>query len=251
MILVILAAGRGKRLGEKTKKLPKCLIEINGRSLINYNTEFINKFKKVVIVTGYKDNLIKKNFKKYKSITFIKNKKYLKTNMVYSLFCAYKYLNKFKQDIVISYSDIVFDKSIFKTLKSSGNFLVVYSEWLKIWKLRMNQRKIMHDAETLVVKKNNLISIGNKIKKKMPKYQYTGIIKLKFNNFTKLYNYFKILKKTKIDFTSFLNSSISNKIINMKIKKTKKFWFEVDNLDDAKALSRVLKKKKLFSYNNL
>ena len=106
--------------------------------------------------------------------------------MVYSLFCAYKYLNKFKQDIVISYSDIVFDKSIFKTLKSSGNFLVVYSEWLKIWKLRMNQSKIMHDAETLVVKKNNLISIGNKIKKKMPKYQYTGIIKLKFNNFTRI-----------------------------------------------------------------
>ena len=56
MILVILAAGRGKRLGEKTKKLPKCLIEINGRSLINYNTEFINKFKKVVIVTGYENN---------------------------------------------------------------------------------------------------------------------------------------------------------------------------------------------------
>ena len=66
-----------------------------------------------------------------------------------------------------------------------------------------------------------------------------------------MYNYFKILKKTKTDFTSFLNISISNKIINMKIKKTKKFWFEVDNLDDAKALSRVLKKKKLFSYNNL
>ena len=79
MILIILAAGRGKRLGVKTKKIPKCLLEINGKSLINYNNDFINKFKKVIIITGYKDHLIKKNFKKNKSISFIKNQKYLKT----------------------------------------------------------------------------------------------------------------------------------------------------------------------------
>ena len=247
MILVILAAGRGKRLGEKTKNSPKCLIDINGKSLINYNIKFIEKFNKVIIVTGYKDHLIKKNFKNNKSIIFIKNKKYLKTNMVYSLFCAYKYLKKFKEDIVISYSDIVFDKSIFKTVQPSGNFLVVYSEWLKIWKLRMKPSMIINDAESLVVKNNNLISIGNKIKDKMPKYQYTGIIKLRFNSFTKLYNYFKKLKNNKIDFTRFLNLSIGSKIINMKIKKTKKFWFEVDSLNDAKALTLVLKEKKLFS----
>ena len=71
MILVILAAGRGKRLGVKTKKIPKCLLEINGKSLINYNNDFINKFKKVVIITGYKDNLIKKNFKKDLVLLFV------------------------------------------------------------------------------------------------------------------------------------------------------------------------------------
>ena len=59
----------------------------------------------------------------------------------------------------------------------------------------MKPSMIINDAESLVVKKNNLISIGNKIKDKMPKYQYTGIIKLRFNSFTNLYNYFKKLKK--------------------------------------------------------
>ena len=245
MILVILAAGRGKRLGIKTKKLPKCLVDINGKSLINYNADFINKFKKVLIITGYKDNLIKKNFKNNKSISFIRNKKYLTTNMVYSLFCAHKYLNKFKDDIVISYSDIIFDKSIFTLLKNSGNFLLIYSEWLKVWKLRMKTSLIKNDAENLVLKKNNLISIGEKIKNKMPKYQYTGIIKLKFNNFIKLYDYFKKSKNNKIDFTSFLNLSIQNKIIKMKVKKTKKFWFEVDSSSDVKALKLVLKNKSI------
>ena len=245
MILVILAAGRGKRLRKKTKKTPKCLIKVNGKSLINYNKEFIEKFKKVVIVTGYRDHLVRKNFSENKSITFIKNKDYLKTNMVHSLFCAYNYLKKYKNnDIVISYSDIVFDKSIFTLLKSRGNFLIVYSEWLKIWKLRMKKSMIMNDAESLVVRNNNVISIGQKILDKMPKYQYTGIIKLKSHDFIKLYKYFKILKNIKIDFTKFLNSSINNKIIKMKIKKTKKFWFEVDNMNDANALTRIIKKKK-------
>jgi L-glutamine-phosphate cytidylyltransferase len=244
MILVILAAGRGKRLGLKTKKMPKCLVEINGKSLINYNKDFINRFKKVVIVTGYKDHLIKNNFKENKSIIFIKNQKYLDTNMVYSLFCAYKYLKKYKEDIVISYSDIVFDKSIFSSLKSKGNFLIVYSEWLKIWKLRMKKSMIFNDAESLVVKKNILISIGQKIIKKIPKYQYTGIIKLRFNGFMKLYKYFKVQKNNKIDFTTFLNSSIYNGILEMKVKKTKKFWFEVDNLKDANVLTHIIKKNK-------
>lgn len=247
MILIILAAGRGKRLGARTKKIPKCLIEINGKSLINYNSDFINKFKKIVIITGYKDYLIKKSFKNNKSITFIKNPKYSNTNMVYSLFCAYKYLMKYKEDVVISYSDIVFDKYIFSSLKSKGNFLIVHSEWLKIWKLRMKKSMIFNDAESLVVKRDVLISIGQKIVNEMPKYQYTGIIKFRFQDFIKLYKYFKILKNTKIDFTNFLNSSINNNIIKMKVKKTKKFWFEVDNLNDANALTRIIKKKKFSS----
>ena len=246
MILVIVAAGRGKRLGKKTKNKPKCLIDIQGKSLINYNSGFIKKFNKVVIITGYKDYLIKKNFKNNKSITFIKNSKYLQTNMVYSLFCAYNYLSKFKEDIVVCYSDIVFDQSIFLSLKNKGSYLIVYSEWFKIWKLRMKSNEIINDAEDLVIKNDKLISIGQKITKKMPKYQYTGIMKFQFNNFTKLYNYFKILKNNKIDFTNFLNLSIKNKILEIKVKKTKKFWFEVDNLKDAKALSLIIKKNYFF-----
>ena len=242
--VIILAAGTGSRLRPLTDNVPKCMVPFLGKSILKRQIEVFSnsRVNEITIVAGHLENKIKcDNLKK------IFNPHFGYTNMVYSLFCAYKYLNKFKEDIVISYSDIVFDKSIFKTVQSSGNFLVVYSEWLKIWKLRMKPSMIINDAESLVVKNNNLISIGNKIKDKMPKYQYTGIIKLRFNSFTKLYNYFKKLKNDKIDFTRFLNLSIGNKIINMKIKKTKKFWFEVDSLNDAKALTLVLKEKKLFS----
>lgn len=244
MILVILAAGRGSRLKFQTVHLPKPLVKINNQSLIEYNLKFINRFKKIIIVTGYKSHLIKKRLSN-KKIFFIKNSNFKTTNMVYSLFCTFKYLKKFKSDIVVCYSDIIFDESIFNNLKGKGTYLIVLNNWLNIWKSRMKMKLIKEDAEDIVIKNNFLLSIGQKIKKKLPKYQFSGIMKLKFTDFKKLYNYFNVLGDKKIDFTSFLNSSIKNKIIKMTIKKTNKFWFEVDNLDDLKSLEGLLKRKKL------
>ena len=42
----------------------------------------------------------------------------------------------------------------------------------------MNMKKILLDAEDIRIKKNILITIGKKIKDKMPKYQYMGILKI-------------------------------------------------------------------------
>ena len=61
MQLVILASGRGSRLQDKTKKIPKCLVKLKGKPIIDYNLKFFNKFKKKIIITGYKSQLIKKN----------------------------------------------------------------------------------------------------------------------------------------------------------------------------------------------
>lgn len=52
---VILAAGNSERLGDLTKDRPKCLIEVGGRSLIDYSLMYLNDFgiREVLIVTGY------------------------------------------------------------------------------------------------------------------------------------------------------------------------------------------------------
>ena len=74
--------------------------------------------------------------------------------------------------------DIIFDPKIYLNLKNiKTNSIIVKKNWLKIWKGRMSYRKIFSDAEDLEIEKNNLVSIGKKIKKKLPKYQYMGIIK--------------------------------------------------------------------------
>ena len=68
----------------------------------------------------------------------------------------------------------------------------------------------------------------------MPKYQYMGIIKLKFKDFLKLKNFYKKIKINKIDFTSFIDKAIQHKIIRINTSITSKFWYEIDNGDDLK-----------------
>ena len=112
MQLVILASGRGSRLNRKTKKIPKCLVKLKNKSIIDYNLKFYKKFKKKIIITGYKSHLLKKKFMK-NNFKFVENKKFSSTNMVYSLFCASKIIN---QSLVVCYSDIIFDYKIYKKL---------------------------------------------------------------------------------------------------------------------------------------
>ena len=104
----------------------------------------------------------------------------------------------------------------------------------------MNEKKINNDAENLITKKNEVISIGEKIINIRPSLQFMGLIKLKYKDFMKLYKYFKSLNNSKIDMTSFLNSALKNKIISLNYFKTSRYWFEIDNIKDKKITEKYL-----------
>ena len=59
MQLILLAAGKGKRLPKELRKKPKSLVEINNKSILDHNINFYNKFKKKIIITGYKSKHLK------------------------------------------------------------------------------------------------------------------------------------------------------------------------------------------------
>ena len=239
MILVILSAGRGSRLKHHTQNVPKSLVRIKNIPIIDYMERFRNKFEKTIIVTGYKDKLIKNKFKRDNKISLIKNNDYKKTNMVYSLFKIQRKDIKNK-NIVVAYSDIIFDPKIYKNLTLNRTMIPINKNWKNLWKKRMNLKKIREDAEDLKVKNKIVISIGEKIKHKLPRYQFMGLIKILNSDYFKLKKYFKRLDK-KIDFTSFLNKAISNNIIKLYYKKTSNFWFEVDNEKDLKIVEKFLR----------
>ena len=66
MKLVILAGGKGTRLSEYTKTIPKPMVSIKGKPLILHIIDHYYKFgaREVIIATGYKHEIIKQYFKK-------------------------------------------------------------------------------------------------------------------------------------------------------------------------------------------
>ena len=98
MQAIILAAGMGKRLGRYTKDATKCMVEVNGKALIEYAIEALVKAKvsRTVLVVGYKADVLK-NFIASKfneknlggmKIEYIENKVYDTTNNIYSFYLA-------------------------------------------------------------------------------------------------------------------------------------------------------------------
>lgn len=237
MNLVILASGMGTRLN---KKMPKCLVSINNKTLLERIINISKEFDKVIIVGGYKINLLKKIINNNENIYLINNKHFKTTNMVESFFKAY---NKIDRDVIITYSDILFDQSLFKKMISfNKNHLLLKSNWRKVWRLRMSEQKLKLDAEDLKTKKNEIVSIGGKIKNKLPKYQFMGLIRINYKSLKKVKIFYDKIRNKKIDFTSFINQLIKNKIIRFKFKETKKLWFEIDNKRDLLVAKKYFRK---------
>ena len=117
MKILILAAGKGTRLKELTRDNPKCLVKLDGKSIIQYQLDIFKNFnvEDIVLIAGYKSEKLE-----FLSKKIILNKKYDTTNMLYSLFCA---IDEIKGDVLISYGDSVFDNSIIEKMKAYFNFL--------------------------------------------------------------------------------------------------------------------------------
>lgn len=127
MQAIILAAGMGKRLRSYTKNATKCMVPVNGKTLIEYTIEALvdNKIDRLVVVVGYKGQLLKdfisskfnaQNLKGMK-IEYIENPVYDSTNNIYSLYLACGEMTK--DDTILLESDLIFKPSIIRELIES------------------------------------------------------------------------------------------------------------------------------------
>ena len=142
MQAIILAAGMGKRLKSYTKDATKCMVKVNGKTLIEYTIEALaaNKIERLVVVVGYKGALLKdfiaskfneENVNGMK-IDYIENPVYDTTNNIYSLFLAGSEMAK--DDTILLESDLIFKPEILNRLISSPdkNLAVVspFEAWM-------------------------------------------------------------------------------------------------------------------------
>ncbi len=119
MQALILAAGTGSRLGKHTKENTKCMLEINGETLIVQALEKLNNvgLTKLILVVGYKkESLIEHLGMRYKNIVieYVENPIYDKTNNIYSLYLARDKLAE--DDTILLESDLLFEEKIISDL---------------------------------------------------------------------------------------------------------------------------------------
>ena len=119
MQVVIPAAGMGSRLGHHTKNKTKCMVEVNGVTLIERALEILIKkdISRIVLIVGYeKQSLIDLLGDSYKGvpIIYIHNDIYNRTNNIYSIFLAKKEL--VEDDTLLLESDLIFDEKLIDLL---------------------------------------------------------------------------------------------------------------------------------------
>ena len=119
MQAIILAAGMGRRLKELTKNNTKCMVKVNGTTLIERMLRQIDahEMSRVVIVVGYEgqkliDYISTLDIKT--PITYIDNPIYDKTNNIYSLSLAKEHLRA--DDTLLFESDLIFEDSLIDAL---------------------------------------------------------------------------------------------------------------------------------------
>ena len=234
---IILAAGRGSRMGAATEFKPKCLTKLQARPLIEWQLESLAKagIKNIELVLGYRSELLRE----YGSNYYV-NKDWASTNMVSSLFCA----PPSKADTIISYSDIVYNTSHIKKLIESPHDICITAdlEWLKLWSLRFENP--LDDAESFVFEKNQLLSIGKSTDDLDEiNAQFMGLLKLSANGWNMLTSVFDDLtssEQRKLDMTSLLNRAIERNI-SIHVEFINGKWCECDTWSDVLIYEKEVK----------
>ena len=119
MQAIILAAGMGRRLKELTQNNTKCMVEVNGVTLIDRMLHQIQRqnVSRVIIVAGYEREKLKDYIATLgitTPIIYIDNPIYDKTNNIYSLSLASDYLCQ--DDTLLFESDLIFEDSVLDVL---------------------------------------------------------------------------------------------------------------------------------------
>jgi len=194
---IILAAGRGSRMGESTEALPKCLLRLYGKPLLEWQTEALRAagIDPISIVTGYKQETLA-----FPGFKFFHNPRWQETHMVSSLCRASQWLER--DTCVVSYSDIVYSAdTVTRLLNAEGDIVISYdSQWLRLWRARFEDP--LKDAETFRLdEQGRMLEIGGKTRNLEDiQGQYMGLLKFTPKGWADTRDYLSSLPEPEVGF---------------------------------------------------
>jgi L-glutamine-phosphate cytidylyltransferase len=161
---IIIAAGPCKRLRPLTDDLPKCMLSIKGKPIIQNIIDLFrnNKINDISVIRGYKKEKIN-----FLNITYFENKDFWNNNILHSLMFARPKLEeaiKTGEDVVITYSDIWYNDSVVKALLKSKEAIssIVDTDWQDYYNERTDHP--ISEAENVILDDDKrMLSIGKHI----------------------------------------------------------------------------------------
>ncbi|MEO5373301.1 MAG: phosphocholine cytidylyltransferase family protein [Alphaproteobacteria bacterium] len=231
MKAIILAAGRGSRMGGLTGDRPKCMVELAGRPLLDWQRAALGQagVEAIGVVRGYRGE----SFDPF-PLTAFDNPRWSETNMVVSLTCAAAWLRA--GPCVVSYADIFYPPAAVRALMAAAaDIAITYDrDWLALWSQRFADP--LSDAETFRVDDaGRVIDIGRR-----PSHlgevegQYMGLLKITPAGFAAIERLVEGLEpaaRDRLDMTSLLSRLIAGGTVVRGVAVDGP-WGEVDNATD-------------------
>jgi choline kinase len=233
MRAVILAAGRGRRMGHLGGDRPKCLVELEGKPLIARQIAALRRggAEEIGVVRGYCAQMID-----FPGLAYFANERWAETNIVMSLAAAAPWLRS--GPVIVSYGDIFYRSELVRGLASApGQLVISYDRaWRRLWTRRFADP--LADAETFRIDATGqLLEIGGKATRiEDIEGQYMGLFKFTppaWGAVEALLATLDAPLRNRLDVTGLLRRLLAGKVLPVSTFPTDGQWGEIDNPEDV------------------
>jgi L-glutamine-phosphate cytidylyltransferase len=230
MRAIILAAGRGSRMGDLTDLQPKCFVRVRGRRLLDWQLSALRGagIGEIGVVRGYRGEAFTE------PLHYFDNPRWSETNMVASLMTAQAWLRA--DTCIVSYSDIFYSSAAIERLQSaSADVAITYDpNWLQLWRRRFADP--LSDCETFRLHADGTLrEIGERAQSlDQIEGQYMGLLQFTpagFGALSALLSELPALQADRLDMTSLLRRLIA-RAVPIQAIAIDDAWGEVDSRSD-------------------
>jgi choline kinase len=240
MRAVILAAGRGSRMGNAGDDRPKCLLELEGRRLIERQIAALRRggAREIAVIRGYRADMID-----FPGISYFINERWAETNMVMSLAAAAEWLRE--GPVIVSYADIFYRGELVRALAAAeGPLVISYDlDWSRLWTARFADP--LADAETFRIDgAGRLLEIGGRTTRMEDiQGQYMGLLKFTPRAWAAAEAVTGALEpavRDRLDMTGLLRRLLAAGEIPIQTLPTHGHWGEIDQPGDVSLYRRMI-----------
>jgi choline kinase len=172
---IVIGAGRGSRLGPETDDIPKALVPVMGRPMLEWILEALGaagfRRRDVVFICGYRAEVLRA---RYPEFTFVENRDWERNNILASLLCARDVLG---DGFVSTYADIVYRGSVVQKLVAAPHdkVLACDTDWRRRYVDRSQHPE--SDGEKLRADGERVVELSRRIPSDAASGEFIGVAK--------------------------------------------------------------------------